>query len=486
MQSKINDCIFFIFVLLIILLTIKKRTENYKMRKVSIERNLTEGSVVKQLIQFALPFMLSNLIQTLYNVADMLIVGNYSGTAGISGVNIGGQGTFIMTNIIIGLTVGGTVIIGQYLGSGDRNGMRESISTLLTFLLVASVVFTVIMLILSDGILRLLQTPEEAYQQARDYLDITLLGTIFIFGYNAFAAILRGLGDSRRPLIFVSIACAINVILDLLFVGVYGMEAKGAAIATVISQAISMILCIVYLKRSDFEFDFKLSSFKFYKERFFMLMRVGIPLSIQNVIVNFSFLVLTTIANGMGVNASAAVGIVGKYNGFAILPAIAVGSSVSAMVAQNIGAGEVERAKKTFYTGFTLAFSVTFIVFVFTRMFPEQILSVFDDDPKTIAAGVEYIKTFSFDYLIVPATFCLNGLITGSGHTIISSVCGILSSVGFRIPMAILFGIVLQKGLWGLGLAAPVATVASGVILFTYYATGKWKKNMVIKHKEED
>lgn len=451
------------------------------MKKVSIEKNLTEGNVVKQLIQFALPFMLSNFIQSLYNVADMLIVGNYSGTAGISGVNIGGQVTFIMTNIIIGLTVGGTVIIGQYLGSSDRKALRESISTLLTFLLAAGIFFTVIMLILSDEILKLLQTPREAYQQARDYLDVTLTGTVFIFGYNAFSAILRGMGDSKRPLIFVSIACGINVFLDLLLVGLFGMEAKGAAIATVISQAVSMILCIIYLKRSDFEFDFRLRSFKFYKERFFMLLKVGIPLSIQNVIVNFSFLVLITIANGMGVSASAAIGIVGKYNGFAILPAIAVGSSVSAMVAQNMGAGEIERARKTFYTGFGLAFSITFIVFLITRLFPEEILSLFDNDPETIAAGVEYIKTFSFDYLIVPATFCLNGLVTGSGHTIISSICGILSSIGFRASMAVLFGLILQKGMWGLGLAAPIASFAAGLILFVYYATGKWKKNIVIK-----
>lgn len=216
-----------------------------------------------------------------------------------------------------------------------------------------------------------------------------------------------------------------------------------------------------------------------------MLLQLGTPLSIQNVITNFSFLVLTAIANGMGVNESAAVGVVGKYNGFAILPAIAVGSSVSAMVAQNMGAGAVERAKKTFYTGFALAFSITFIVFVFTRLFPEEILSLFDDDPQMIAAGVEYIKTFSLDYLIVPATFCLGGLITGSGHTIISSIGGIMSSIGFRIPMAILFGLVLQKGMWGLGLAAPVASFATSLMLFVYYVTGKWKKNMVIKHEEK-
>jgi len=452
------------------------------MSKKSIERNLTEGNVVKLLIQFALPFMLSNLIQSLYNVADMLIVGYYSGTAAISGVNIGGQVTLILTNIIIGLTVGGTVIIGQYLGSGDRKSVKETIGTLLTFLLVVGIAITIIMLIVSDVILLLMQTPEEAFGQAKDYLDITVMGTVFIFGYNAFSAILRGFGDSRRPLIFVTIACVINVVLDLLLVGAFDMAAEGAAIATVISQAISMILCIFTLIKSDFVFDFKLSSFKFHKKHFLTIIKVGIPISIQNVIVNFSFIVLTTIANSMGVNASAAVGIVGKYNGFAILPAIAVGSSVSAMVAQNMGAGAIERAKKTFYTGFALAFSITFVVFVITQIFPEQILSVFDDDPKTISSGVEYIRTFSYDYLIVPATFCLNGLVTGSGHTIISSVCGILSSIGFRVPIAIVFGMVMQKGLGGLGLAAPIASLASFLILLIYYATGKWKTNKVINN----
>lgn len=450
------------------------------MGKRSIERNLTEGSVVKLLIQFALPFMLSNLIQSLYSVTDMLIVGYYSGTAAISGVNIGGQVTFILTNIIIGLTVGGTVVIGQYLGSGDRKSVKESIGTLLTFLLIVGASLTVIMLLVSDEVLRLLQTPAESYQEARDYLDITMLGTVFIFGYNAFAAILRAFGDSRKPLIFVTIACGTNVVLDLLLVGGFGMSARGAAIATVISQAISMILCIITLVRSDFIFDFKLASFRIIKRHLSTIVQVGIPISIQNVIVSFSFLVLTAIANSMGVNASAAVGIVGKYNGFAIMPAIAVGSSVAAMVAQNMGAGEIERAKKTFRTGFVLAFSITFALFIVTQLFPEQILSVFDDNPVTIAAGVQYLRAFSFDYLIVPLTFCLNGLVTGSGHTVISSICGILSSIGFRVPLGIILALVLQQGLWGLGLAAPLASIASGLILLIYYLSGKWKKTTVI------
>jgi len=451
------------------------------MKKVTVEKNLTEGNVAKQLIMFALPFLISNIIQSLYNVADMLIVGNFVGQVGVSGVNNGGQVTFIVTNIVIGLSVGGTVIIAQYLGSGDRKSMNESIATLITSLLVAAVIFTVVMLLLSDTILQLIKTPEESYGQARDYLNITLSGTIFIFGYNAFSAILRGMGDSKRPLYFVAIACVINIFLDLLFVGGFGMAAMGAALATIISQAISMIACIIYLKKSDFAFDFKLSSFRFYKDKFFKLMQVGVPVSIQNVIVNFSFIVLTAIANGMGLSASAAIGIVGKYNGFAILPAIAVGSSVSAMVAQNMGAGRIDRAKKTFHVGFILAFSISLVVFIITRLFPEQILSLFGDEPDMIAVGVEYLDTFSFDYLIVPAAFCLNGIITGSGHTIISSISGIMSSVGFRVPLAILFGLILDKGMWGLGLAAPLATIGTTLFAFIYYISGRWKKNKVIK-----
>lgn len=455
------------------------------MKKQSAENNLTKGNVVLQLIMFALPFMLSNFIQALYNVADMLIVGRFVGAEGISGVNIGGQVTLIITNIVVGLSVGGTVVIGQYLGSGDRKRMDECVKTLITFLFITAIIVTVVMMLLADVFLKLLQTPPEAYQQAKSYLNITLLGTIFIFGYNGFSAILRGLGDSKRPLIFVTIACFVNVVLDLILVGPFKMAAAGAALATVISQAISMFACIIYIKRSDLGFDFKLSSFRMYKERLLVMMKVGIPVSVQNVIVNFSFLVLTAIANGMGVSASAAVGIVGKYNGFAILPAIAVGSSVSAMVAQNMGAGMIDRAKKTFHTGLILSFSITSVVFIVTQLFPEQIISLFgEDNPQMISDGVNYLRTFSLDYLLVPAAFCLNGLITGAGHTMISSISGIMSSIGFRIPFAILMGVTFKKGMLGLGIAAPLATLATTIFVFIYYLSGKWKVSTVVNKPE--
>ena len=445
-----------------------------------IEKNLTEGSVVKQLILFALPFMLSNLIQSLYNVADMLIVGRFCGPVGISGVNIGGQVTFLMTNLVIGLSVGGTVVIAQFLGCGDRKAVRECIGTLLTSLIAAAVLMTTVMLLVSDQILKLIQTPAESFAQARSYLDITIMGTVFIFGYNALSAIMRGMGDSKRPLYFVAIACVCNIFLDLLLVGVFRMEAKGAAIATVVSQAISMLLCILYLKKADFIFDFKISSLCLKKDRFATRMKVGIPTSIQNMITNVSFLVLTTLVNGFGVSASAAVGVVGKFNSFAILPAIAVGSSISAVAAQNIGAGEVERARKTFHIGTALAMAISLPIFVLARIFPAQIIELFDKDPEMIACGVTYMKSFTFDYIIAPFVFCLNGLITGAGHTTFASVNGILSALGFRIPFALLFGMALDMGLLGIGLGAPLGSLGAAVIAVIYYLSGKWKTSTVV------
>ena len=443
--------------------------------------DLTQGNVVRQLITFALPFMISNIVQSLYNVADMLIVGRFGGAVGISAVNIGGQVTFIITNIVIGLSVGGTVVIGQYMGSRDRKSAVESISTMMISLLAAAVVITVAMMILATPILNLIQTPPEAFAQAREYLQITVLGSVFIFGYNALSAIMRGLGDSRRPLYFVTIACVVNIVLDLILVGYFGMGARGAAIATIVSQAASMVLCILYLQNTDFMFDFRLKSFKFHADKFRMLMKVGIPTSIQNVAVNISFLVMTGLVNSFGVKASAALGVISKYNSFAILPAIAVGSSVSAMVAQNIGAGEIKRAQHTMYIGIAVALGISLPIFTITQMFPEQIIAVFDNDPEMIKAGVTYLNTLSLDYIIVPLIFCINGLITGAGHTTFASITGIMSALLLRVPAAYIFGLTFDWGLMGIGLAAPVASLGSTGLATAYYLSGKWKISTVIK-----
>ena len=447
------------------------------------ENNLAEGNVVKQLILFSLPVLISNIIQSLYSTVDMLVVGQFANEAAMSGVNIGGQVSFIITNMVFGLSVGATVLIGQYKGANNRQGIQEVIATLLLSLMVLAVAITLVMIFLVEPILNIIQTPVESYYEAKRYFIISMTGTVFIFGYNALSALMRGLGDSKNPLLFVAIACGVNILLDLLFVATFKMGASGAALATVVSQAISMILCILYLAKNNFIFDFSLESFKaFSKKQLMLILKVGIPTSIQNVASGLSFLFLTTLVNSMGVMASAAVGAVGKLNGFAILPGVAMSTSISAMSAQNIGAGEYKRASHTMYTGAAIALGISIIIFLLVGTFPETCMRMFGDDPEFIECGINYIKAFKYDYLIAPVFFCFNGLFIGSGHTTFSLVNGILSSILFRIPASFIFGIVMSFGLTGVGLGAPVASVAALVLCIIFYISGKWKKIVIPKH----
>lgn len=447
----------------------------------NFEKDLTSGSVVKQLILFSLPFIFSNIIQSLYNIADMLIVGRYIGKVGISGVNIGGQVTFLMTTVAISLCAGGTIIVAQYIGAKNRRNAQESIATLFTFLVFLSVCITVIMLIFDDIILDILDTPSEARQYAKDYLNITTLGLFFIYGYNALSGVMRGMGDSKTPLYLVAGACIINVILDLIFVGKMGMAVKGAAIATIISQAFSMFSCIIFLVKRNFMFDFKPSSFKIKFDKLRLILSTGFPIIVQNVFTTVSFLAMTTLSNGLGVTASAALGVVSRYNGFAILPSIAVGSSVSAMVAQNIGAGQLERAKHTMFSGIFISYVISIPIFLVTKFLGEHFVALFDKDPELISAGVKYLQYFSFDYISVPFLFSVMGLITGTGHTLFSSFVGVSSSILVRVPVAIYLVKFANLGLQGIGMSAPIATSISCIAATIYYISGHWKKPVIVK-----
>lgn len=448
----------------------------------SIGNDLSEGNVVKKLILFSLPFLGANIIQSLYNVADMLIVGQFSGTASMSGVNIGGQVTFIITNLVFGLCTGGTVLIGQYMGAKKLQDLEETVATLMTMLLIAAVVMTAVMSNLKDSILHLIQTPPESYDEARSYLAITLLGLVFIFGYNVFSAIMRGMGDSKRPFYFVTIACFTNIILDLILVGKFGMGARGAAIATVFSQALSMITCITVMIRNNFVFDFKPSSFRIHGKKMGTILRLGTPSAIQNGVNSISFMIITVLVNVIGgVNASAAVGVVGKFNGFAIMPAIAMGASISTMSAQSIGADKWDRAIRVCKLGTIVAAIISTTIFALAQIFPAQILMLFNDDPEMIAYGIQYMRTFSFDYVIVPYVFCINALFIGAGHTTFSLINNMLSALILRVPASFLFGSVLKMGLMGVGLGAPVASFGSLVVIIGFLISGKWRVNVAAR-----
>ena len=450
------------------------------------EHDLSQGDVVKQLIAFSLPFLLSNIIQSLYGMADMVIVGQFCGVNAMSGVNIGGQITQLLTNLVVGLSAGGTVLIAQYLGYGAKKELKETIGTLFSSLLVLGIVLTAGMVFLRTPLLRLINTPSESFAQAQDYLFITALGTIFIFAYNALSAIMRGMGDSRRPLIFVGIACVANVGLDLLLVGGLGMAAFGAALATVISQALSVVLCILYLRKNDFVFDFQLSSFRFHKERLKMLIKIGLPTSVQNAVTGVSFLFLTSMVNSIIVIASAAVGAVGKFNSFALLPSSAMSTSISAMSAQNIGAGKMDRAVKTLTTGMLISAIIGTLIFALVMLFPAPALRLFCDDPALIDSGIRYLRSFSFDYLLAPVAFTFNGLFIGAGHSTFSLINSMISAVILRVPAAYLLGIYMNLGLFGLGLGAPIATLASACLGLGYFLSGRWKRSTIIQDLQEE
>ena len=447
---------------------------------VKIENNLSRGSVLTKLVLFALPFLVSNLVQSFYNVADMLIVGNFSGPESMSGVNIGGQVTFILTNIVIGLCMGGTVLIGQYVGADNQRALKDVTATLITLLFAASIAITLVMLVFKDPVLRLIQTPPESYAESSRYLTVTVAGVLFIFGYNALSAILRGMGNSKQPFYFVLIACIANVGLDLLFVAVFRWDAFGAALATVISQALSMILCIIYMVRNGFQFDFKPSSFKIEGKQIASILRIGLPTCIQNAVVSLSFLFITAIVNIVGgVNASAAVGAVGKFNSFAFMPAMAISASVSAMSAQNIGAGRLDRAVQSCRIGAVFSAIITWLFFIFVQLFPAWIVKLFGSDPQMISDGVTYLRVFSFDFLIIPFVFCINGLLIGGGHTTFTLINSILSSVLIRAPVCWFFGVTLDWGLLGVGLGAPAASAVVLLVIIGYLLSGKWKHNAV-------
>ncbi len=458
-----------------------------------LQRDFTKGPIGRELISFCIPFLLSNVLQALYGAVDMWVVGNYSSpdaatrTAILSGVNIGSQITHLVAMMVSGLTVAGTVMVGQYIGAKKPKDASQTVGTMFSILGILGVVLTVLMIALSGPLLRLLNTPEESFAYAQEYLNICLLGTLFIFGYNAVSSIQRGMGDSVRPLFFVGVACVVNIVLDLWLVKGLNMGGAGAAWATIIAQAVSLVLAAWYLSRSRFIFDFKLSSFKIVKDKLKMMIKLGIPSSVQSIIVNISFLVMTAMVNSIGgYVASAAVGVVGKFNSFAILPAVAMSSSISAYAAQNIGAGLYDRAKKSLGVGLIIAMIINIGVFALVQLFPGQIISFFDQNPETILNGVEYMRTFSFDYLLVPIQFCINGLIMGAGHTFFTLLTGSLSSLLLRIPVAVLLGSVAGWGLPGVGLAGPAASVA-GVLLDVWFLfTGRWLKNKTGISKEEN
>lgn len=463
------------------------------------QNDLTSGSVVGQLMRFSLPFLLSNLLQALYNMADMLIVSRFCGAVGSAAVSMGGQVTILVINLISGLAVGGTVLIAQYIGAKRQEDVERTVATMFTLYLIAGAVITVAMLLSGGWILRAMNASDEAFDDTLAYLNICMGGTLFVVGYNAVSAVLRGMGDSKHPLIFVAISAGLNVVLDLVLVGPLHMGPAGAAWATIASQAVSLIISVVFLRRRNFVFDFHPRSFRIHKGYVGKLVSLGLPASLQGTLVSFSFMVLTGIANIVAVTplvGTTVLGIAGKVNSVAILPSMAMQASVSSLVGQNMGAGKTDRARKTMLAAMGFAFLMSAAVFALVNLFPGGIVQVFLGSSETenmsaetlahcVAYGAEYLWMISYDYLLTSVLFCITGLAMGVGQTLFSMCNGILSSLLLRIPAAYLFGKVLGWGLAGVGLAAPCASAGGLLVGVIYLLTGSWKKGRLVQPAPE-
>lgn len=447
-------------------------------RNAGVGNDLTQGSVAKQLIRFSLPLIGAYLLQSLYSMVDMLIVSRLAGTYSMSGVNIVAQVGQVVTGVAFGFLSGTTVMVAQYLGAGKEAEQRRTIETSFAFIFWLAVVSTVSLLLLTDPLLKLLQTPAECYREARNYYVIYMAGTVFVFFYNAISSVLRGLGDSRNPLYFVIISTALNILLDLIFVGPLKLGAAGAALATIISQAVSVTLAVFHLRRIGFSFDFKPSSFRIDREQLKLLFKLGTPAALQETLLNVSLVFLVAAANSLGVYESAAVGIGSKINVIFILPVCAMSVALATMVGQNIGAGKMDRAMQATKLELLYTAAYSAVICAVMWIFSKELMMIFTDDPQTLAVGANYFKGHCWDYLLVmPFGYCFGGLYLGTGHSSYVAISNGVGALVARIPLS--FILARYLGVVGLGLAYPVSTFFTDLTYFLFYFKGNWKQSAI-------
>ena len=366
------------------------------------QQDLTEGNLLSMLCMFAVPFLAANILQSLYGAVDLFVVGRYCDARSVAAVSTGTQVTQIVTSLSSGLTLGSTIIIGNYMGQKNYDMVKKAIGTTLTVFSVFALALTGLMLAFEAPLLRMLNTPRESFELTMTYVAVCAWGNFFICGYNSVSAILRGCGDSGKPMMFVAVACVLNMVLDVVLVRCVGMGVAGTALATVISQGVSMAVAVAYLKRKAFIFDFRPSSFRVHKRLAKELAGVGIPISFQELMVRISFLYLMTVMNSCGVFAASVVGIGSKYDVFAMLTATSMANALAAITAQNTGAGKPERARKALWYGMSFAVGVSVLFWVWAQVSPETMIGAFTKDPEIIAAGVPFFRSCSYDYIMVP------------------------------------------------------------------------------------
>ena len=445
-----------------------EQTGNEKIAQTADKSDFTQGSILKKLILFMMPVLGALILQAAYGAVDLLVVGRYGTTSGLSAVSTGSQVLNLVTFVVTQLSMGITVLIARYLGEKRPKQIGSVIGGAAVVFAGISIVLFILMVFFAHPISVLMQAPKEAVTLTSTYVRICGSGIFFIVAYNVLAAIFRGLGDSRSPLLFVLVACIINIIGDLALVAGLHMDAAGAAIATVMAQGFSVVFAVVILMKKNLPFTIAKHDFR-WNVQCGKFMEIGLPLALQELLTQLSFLALCAFVNRLGLEASSGYGVACKIVNFAMLVPSALMQSLASFISQNVGAGKTKRAKKTLYTGIGVGLTIGCIVFIFVMFKGDMLATIFTTDEAVIQRAYEYLKGFAPETLATAILFSMIGYFNGNNKTVFVMVQGLIQTLLIRLPLAYVMSVQPNASLTNIGLAAPVSTVAGVIMSVTYF-----------------
>lgn len=458
-----------------------------KAKKPAIIHDFRSGNIPVQMLAFAAPFMLSNALQVIYSLVDMVVVGRFIGSFGLSAVSIASQVFNFMTMLALGFCTGGQVYISQLIGSANRQALGRTIGTLFSVVGLLGAAMTLLGLLLRRPVLTLLDTPPEAFAMAMDYMLVCSCGILFTYGYNLISAILRGMGDSRHPFIFILIASVVNLVLDLLFVGVFFWGVAGAALATILGQGVSFFFAIFYLRRhkEHFGFDFRAASFKIDAKACRALTRLGIPFALQSCAINISMLFINRLVNGVGVYASATFGVGLKLDDIINRVTQGMYFAVSSMVGQNIAAKEYRRTRSIVLWGIGMSGACYLIFSIIYLLCSQQMFGLFTDDAEVIRLAPVFVSAIVWSFPAMAMMRGTNGLIQGIGNAPLGLCFALLDGFVFRIALSYLLGTVFGLGLFGFFLGYGLAAYGTAIPGLIYFFSGRWEKRRLVIAEED-
>ncbi len=446
-------------------------------------RDLSEGPVARQILVFALPMLLGNVFQQMYNIVDTIIIGRYIGTGAVAAAGASFPVIFVLVSLVIGITTGTTIIISQYYGAKDFGAVKRAIDTAFIFLFFASIVLTVLGLVFIEAVWRLIGLPDDLIPDATLYFRIYAAGLVLMFGYNAISAVLRGLGDSKTPLYFLIISTILNIGFDLLFVLVFDWGIGGVAYATVLAQGIAFGLSVVYLNRTHKLIRLAVKGLVFDWDIFRKSLRIGIPTGMQHTFVSLGMLALISIVNRFGTDTIAAYTIAWRIDSFAAMPAMNFGLALTTFVGQNLGANRPERVRQGLYATLLMTTVVSVSVSLMAWLFGRQLMGIFTTNPEVISIGYDYLVIVSSFYVVFSAMFVTQAVMRGAGDTIIPMFITLIALWLLRIPAShFLSNYYGETGIWW---GIPIAWAFGFVAAYIYYRTGRWKRKAVVKFDQE-